>query len=195
MFTECTKTLFCILMRNDSKEPSLFSSSCSELSNIMFLSMALFPMSLNSFPLMCRRKADRNSVSDFKVCTHSSINHTAEKGWLNCLSPNLLQDCRQSHCSRLWRSGWLQYEDTRSVSSPISTHLSKMLLNSRVNPQCFLWSSKISCFSNTPVCPSCSPLRSSPLVASHLRVKLSIANQWRNSNFTWRVPGDRVMDG
>lgn len=35
MFTECTQTLHCILMRNDSKQPSLFSSSCSELSNIV----------------------------------------------------------------------------------------------------------------------------------------------------------------
>lgn len=37
MFTERTKTLLCILMRDDSKQLSLFSCRCGELLNIMLL--------------------------------------------------------------------------------------------------------------------------------------------------------------
>lgn len=53
MFTERTKTLLCILMRDDSKQLSLFSCRCGELLNIMLLSLILSPTSLNSFPLTC----------------------------------------------------------------------------------------------------------------------------------------------
>lgn len=133
-FTECTKILLCILIRNDSKQPPLFSSSCSELSNIVLLSMVLSPMSLNFFPLMCHKKTVRKSVSDFKVYTRSSIKYTMEQRWLNFVF----------HLTRFSTAGSLPAAasgevagysmKTPSVSSPISTHLSKMLVNSRVNP-------------------------------------------------------------
>lgn len=111
MFTECTKTLLCILMRDDSKQLSLFSPSCGEVSNIILLSLILSPTSLNSFPLVCW-KADRNRVSDLKVYTHSSISHTVKQRSLDCLSPNLLQDCQHSASCRLWKSDCLLHGDT-----------------------------------------------------------------------------------
>lgn len=169
-FTECTKTLLCILMRDDSKQLSLFSSSCGELSNIMLLSLILSPASLNSFPLLCW-KADRNRVSDLKVYIHSSISHTVKQRSLNCLSPNSLQDCQHSACCRLWRSDRLQYGDARSVSSPILTYLSKMVLNSRMNI-CFGPLKSAASIIHMPV-----PFRSVPLVAGHWGVKGWIADK------------------
>lgn len=67
--------MLCILMRKDSNQLALFLSGCSKLSNVLFLSMAVSPMSLNSVPLVCHRKADRN----FEVYLYSSINHVVEQ--------------------------------------------------------------------------------------------------------------------
>lgn len=80
MFTECTKTLLCILMRNDSKQLSLFSSSCSELSNIMLLSMVLSTTSLNSFPLTCCRKADKTASLTSRFISTALSSTTLQSG-------------------------------------------------------------------------------------------------------------------
>lgn len=67
------------------QKPSVF-SRCSKRNTALLL-VLLSPMFLNSFSPMCHRKTGR-TVSDFKVNIYSSINHTAERTWFSCLSPN-----------------------------------------------------------------------------------------------------------
>lgn len=120
------------------------------------------PTSLNSFPLMCWN-ADRNCVSDLKVCTHSSISHTVKQRSLDCLSPNLLRTAGTLPAAG---SGKVTaYCMDMHVSSPILTYLSKMLLNSRMNI-CYGPPKSASSIIHLSV-----PFRSGPLVAGHWGLK------------------------
>lgn len=109
-------------------------------------------------------------------------------------------DSTAFHLTRFRTAGRLEkwLATTRRYPQCLQSHFNVPFQNAselQGEPKSFLCSSKVSCSYNTPLCPSWSPFRSSLPVVGHWGVKLGIADQFQNSNFTWKVPGDRVMDG